>query len=390
VNLIRESLTLNKNLSVIGFFLIVILFANPVIAVEVYQPSLGARAASMGQIYTSVVNDSTSLWYNPAGIARHEAAAAEFSVNYSYNRIEDPANEWQHLSNEINYVGGYSRLTDLRTEKQHRSWKYLQNLSIGMAYMTPYEIRYDSTSARNLLDDTPIGRVRVKYRQISLGSGYSMHKKLAIGFNADYLFTHVECLENAPCVSQGPAGYGISAGLVAGPFDLAIFDFSMALAFRSPITLNYDAYFRDSLTQKFLDGMPGRPRVISFGTQSQFVILQQVATSVNFSVEEIHWVSPESDNVSFNNTVEPYRRAGMSFELTSLVVKKLGISLRGAVSRVISDSDIISGAWQVSAGGGIQAFYHHFIDISLERRRISSSDVSWSPWLVNLSYSFQY
>jgi len=359
-------------------------------AVETYQPALGARAAALGQIFSSSVNDSTSLWYNPAGIARPEAASAEFSISYSLNQRKDSGDEWQSLSNEIKYVGAYKRLSNLRTFNQSTFSKYFRKLSVGAAYMTPYELNFDSTSARNLLDDTAVGNINIKYQQVSFGAGYSVSNKLSLGISADYLMTGVSCLKEAPCVTDGPAGFGVSGGLVIGPYNFQYFDASVALAFRSPIHLNYDSYFKDSVTHRIHDSIPGRPRVLSFGTQAQFTIIPRLSSSINLGIEEVQWISPNSDNAAFNASVNPYRRVGVSAELISLFIRNLGISLRGAVTRVIADENDLSRSWQVAAGGGLQIMDRHFVDLAMERRRVTNTGVSWSPWLVNMSYSFQY
>lgn len=50
-----------------------------------YQFIIGERAAGMGGAYTAIANDSTALWYNPAGLARISDMHLNISGNtYSY------------------------------------------------------------------------------------------------------------------------------------------------------------------------------------------------------------------------------------------------------------------------------------------------------------------
>lgn len=50
-----------------------------------YQYIIGERAAGMGGTYTAIANDSTALWYNPAGLARISDMHLNISGNtYSY------------------------------------------------------------------------------------------------------------------------------------------------------------------------------------------------------------------------------------------------------------------------------------------------------------------
>lgn len=50
-----------------------------------YQYIIGERAAGMGGAYTAIANDSTALWYNPAGLARISDMHLNISGNtYSY------------------------------------------------------------------------------------------------------------------------------------------------------------------------------------------------------------------------------------------------------------------------------------------------------------------
>lgn len=50
-----------------------------------YQYVIGERAAGLGGAYTAIANDSTSLWYNPAGLAKIQDFHLNISANtYSY------------------------------------------------------------------------------------------------------------------------------------------------------------------------------------------------------------------------------------------------------------------------------------------------------------------
>lgn len=56
-----------------------------------YQYILGERAAGMGGAYTALANDSTALWYNPAGLARISDISMNVSANtYSYMKTKTP------------------------------------------------------------------------------------------------------------------------------------------------------------------------------------------------------------------------------------------------------------------------------------------------------------
>lgn len=56
-----------------------------------YQYILGERAAGLGGAYTALANDSTALWYNPAGLARISDLSMNVSANtYSYMKTKTP------------------------------------------------------------------------------------------------------------------------------------------------------------------------------------------------------------------------------------------------------------------------------------------------------------
>lgn len=85
--------TIKKLLSMAAFCSI-FLFAQPVFAQNYYnnyQYILGERAAGMGGAYTAIANDSTALWYNPAGLARISDLSMNVSANtYSYMQTKTP------------------------------------------------------------------------------------------------------------------------------------------------------------------------------------------------------------------------------------------------------------------------------------------------------------
>jgi hypothetical protein len=72
----------------------IILFAQPAFAQNYYnnyQYILGERAAGMGGAYSAIANDSTALWYNPAGLARISDLSMNVSANtYSYMKTKTP------------------------------------------------------------------------------------------------------------------------------------------------------------------------------------------------------------------------------------------------------------------------------------------------------------
>lgn len=84
---------MNKRLSMAAVSCI-LLFAQQAFAQSSYnnyQYILGERAAGIGGAYTALANDSTALWYNPAGLARISDLSMNVSANtYSYMKTKTP------------------------------------------------------------------------------------------------------------------------------------------------------------------------------------------------------------------------------------------------------------------------------------------------------------
>ena len=96
---------MKKNISILGVFLL--LFTLPLSAKEVSKVGttaagflnidLGARAVGMGSAYASVASDVSSMYWNPAGIARLTRTEAVFSntnwiadINFNYAAVAVP------------------------------------------------------------------------------------------------------------------------------------------------------------------------------------------------------------------------------------------------------------------------------------------------------------
>ena len=112
---------------------------------------VGGRAAAMGGAITGQVDDPTSLFWNPAGIAN--ANGIEIAVNHtdwifdfthSYFAAVLPAGRVGHFGLSINYLnlGKMERTTELEPEGDGTSFS-ASDVAIGLAYAKKMSDRFN-------------------------------------------------------------------------------------------------------------------------------------------------------------------------------------------------------------------------------------------------------
>ena len=141
---------------------------------------VGGRATAMGGAITGQVDDPTSLFWNPAGIAN--ARNIEFTVNHndwifdlthSYIAAVMPAGRVGHFGLSINYLdmGKMERTTELAPEGDGTSFS-ASDIAIGFAY------------AKKMSDRFNVG---IQLKMIQESISFSSARAVAIDAGSQYI-----------------------------------------------------------------------------------------------------------------------------------------------------------------------------------------------------------
>ena len=123
---------------------------------------VGGRAAAMGGAITGQVDDPTSLFWNPAGIAN--ANGIEIAVNHtdwifdfthSYFAAVIPAGRIGHFGLSINYLnlGKMERTTELEPEGDGTSFS-ASDMAIGLAYAKKMSDRFNFGAQLKIIQES--------------------------------------------------------------------------------------------------------------------------------------------------------------------------------------------------------------------------------------------
>ncbi len=127
----------------IAIFLFIALSGTPSLAGP-FTSYPGARARAMAGAFTGIADDTSAVWFNPAGFAQEKGdeKSIEFIIDWSQAASIDEENGPLRLDETAWFVGG-----KFSNEK----------FGTGLFYYTPYSIRYWARDQGN--NDTAYGKV---------------------------------------------------------------------------------------------------------------------------------------------------------------------------------------------------------------------------------------
>jgi long-chain fatty acid transport protein len=92
---------------------------------------IGSRAASLSGAYVALADNSSAIFYNPAGIAFQKGVG--FRLNGTYSKFKITAE-----SNEQQSAGSYDSVDEKLLGSFFISWNFSQRFSIGLGGFSPY------------------------------------------------------------------------------------------------------------------------------------------------------------------------------------------------------------------------------------------------------------
>ena len=356
-------------------------------AMELVNRNPGTRATAMAGLFTAQANDSSAIWYNPAGIASPQSAQFDSTVSWSeyhagasgYDGSYGPTDTIliQPKRNNINFAG-------VSSHGQVFAEKLTGIHGAALGYYNPYTLVLNIDEPVSAQSTQTFGRVEVKYQELLFGLSAGHGDDFSYGGSLEFMGTDIECLDFSICVDNGPWGIGLIAGALYSKQLNAKTQLNVAGVWRSKISLAYSNKPQSGVGSVLDQYLPDRPQSATIGVGFS------VATSANliqFNSEYAYkWWSETSGD---KNPLSDYSEFGFSGEILQPLT--LGFTL--AVRIGLKQSDAVTGELHpdfntYSTGLGVAISERHFLDTAYEKRDVK--DGSYNSNLISASYSYQF
>lgn len=340
---------------------------------ESFQTYPGTRAMGMAGVFVAQADDSSAIWYNPAGLKSAAAANTDISVEFAnIPKINDDG-KYSHGAAELKFLGGY-------TEEQFAIFGVANPMVVGAGYFLPSRTTIYIDALPPTLNPLPYGYVDVAHHEVSALIAASPMPSFSWGATVDAMWSEIWCRDYDQCVNKiGPLGYGASLG---AKYSLAKFssgEVNIAAAWHSRIALHYGSRADSGLGSVIEDYIPGRPASFALGINLR-TSTSIAAINVNGQVERIGW-SDTTKDASITN----YRKFGAGAEALFPMNNGNDFALRMGASRA-SASGNSPEVRIIAIGAGYGFAKQNSIDLAFERRSLS---IGTHENFTSLSYSIQ-
>ncbi len=354
-------------LSILIIFQCIKVFADPFISYP------GTRAKAMGGAFVAVADDSSSCWYNPAGIANWG-----FDFTLEYSQAPSYNNDKYDNTGDSFFVG-----VKLGAERRG---------GLGLYFYSPYSIAYSFNVTEDnanfdylygYLDET----VYIFGLTISMGSE---NAKIGFSFESVYLdfsdSKFYRVVDNNtylidPDKLDVSQGYSLSVGILLNPLRLEKnkLDFKIGAAYHLPSfghTESYSKEYEKELADKVIFRKPasydiGLSLTLPLGKYAYLILSGQYG---------------ETDYSKVNENFDwKYRKFSAGGELRLVIINSI-LSLRwgGYSSKSTQDDEVLG----ITGGIGIGIGQHFTIEGSYERRKWRSFNENISIDLFSFSINF--
>lgn len=340
---------------------------------EAFQTHPGTRAMGMAGVFAAQADDSSAIWYNPAGPASDAAAKSDVSIEFANIPSVNQDGEYSRSGMEVKFLGGY-------TEERFAIFGDANPVTVGVGYFLPYRATININLPRNALNTTPYGDVDVVHRQVSALIAASPISRFSWGATVDAMWSEIQCRDYDLCVKKkGPTGYGASVGTKYSVAKFSSGDVSIAAAWHSRIALHYTSHPATGLGSVLEDYVPGRPESFTLGINLR-TSTPLAALNFNGQAERIGW-----SNTTKDAAIADYQKFGVSAEALFPVSNDNNFALRMGASRA-SATGVAPEVHIVAASIGYGFELHHSLDLAWEGRSLSAGI---RENFASLSYSLQ-
>lgn len=357
------------------------------VAYEPYVLQPSTRAASMAGVFSPQADDSSAIWYNPAGLKRNESIASEISIDYAQqntsNVVKPTAttaelSEYGEEENGLRFAAGYIDRLPFLTQSEDR-W------GTGLAYFTLSRLTINVDEPQSGINPTPFGLVKAVNRQLSWLIGVSLTSKLSFGGTIDYVWSDIDCLEFSPCVDNDPTGAGGSLGLLYDMYKGESINAKISGMWRSRVDVGYDSIPSSGIGTVLDQYIADRPETYNLGVNLQFPV-SWAFININFIAEQVLW----SEAAGEKQPLPDYTNWGIGSEWIFALADSSSFALRAGYRQGNSnDTNKLPDFQTLAAGIGYFFSKHHSIDLGYEYRDADFVDNNTSSTL-SISYSLQY
>lgn len=351
----------------------------------VLQPS--TRAASMAGVFSPQADDSSAIWYNPAGLKRAESISSEVSIDYAQQATRSvikptattsEMSEYGEEMNGLRFAAGYIDRLPFLTKSNDR-W------GTGIAYFTLSRLTINVDEPQSDINSDPFGLVTAVNRQVSWLIGVSLTSKLSFGGTIDYVWSDIDCLEFSPCVDNDPAGAGGSLGLLYDIYNGESVNVKISGMWRSKADIGYDSMPSSGIGTVLEQYIPDRPETYNLGVNLQLPV-SWAFININFIAEQVLWSKAAGEK----QPLPDYTNWGIGSEWIFALAQSSSFALRAGYRQSDSnETNKLPGFQTMAAGIGYFFYKHHSIDLGYEYRDADFDNNNTSSTL-SISYSLQY
>lgn len=356
-------------------------------AFEPFMNLPSTRAASMAGVFSAQADDSSAIWYNPAGIKRSHTIAEEYSLDFSQQPVRSltkpgsTSRETSHYGDSVNTL----RFAAIYLDHIPFITNSSQNLGTGLAYIALNQLYINIDVAQTPLTTNTFGLVKASYRQLSWMLSGMSNEHLSFGATLDYVWAAVDCLEFPICVDNNPSGSGFSLGMLYDVYHDQQTQYNIGMLWRSKAALGYSSTPGSGIGKHLEAYLPERPGSWNFGANIQHSTGSSLL-NLNFIYEEVLW----SEATGRNPILPNYTNTGLGSEIIYSLSDGASLALRAGYRKAFSSNVNKLPDMQLwAAGFGYFFMHHHSIDLAIESRNTDFPSEKTSSTL-SISYSLQY
>ena len=341
------------------YSILVFIFTNLPVLADPWISYPGTRARSMGGAFTAVADDSSAIWYNPAGLTGKKG----IDVIVEYSQAVDIEN-----SEFTNGENKFFVAADFRGKK----------IGLGIAYFSPYTISWNYPESTNSI----YGTLKEDINVLSFGLAFpSFNERLKIGgtvelvtidygdsslYRDSYGYTYQE--SNSDSSTSGFSG-SIGVLLDAIKIDSSAFTMKIGGVYRFKTSVG-DTKTDDEIEDNILFG---RPPSYELGL-SMAKGITRFKSTITASVQygNTDWSEANSNNYSYRVMENRYDKVSFGLEWTKMLEGGIKyLSLRAGYYSSKPDEDYyypeVTG---ITGGVGLKLGKYFAIEATYENRNM--------------------